>query len=152
MLSPEFSGIILCDPEAVTYISPLRKYCFHFGQHMAEDQTQFCQASSIRRVFVVHFLFSVLEKLDCQLGLLEKVLYVYPKILAVVQNVHSILVLRNNQLQMLVSVGQNVQDVWRTVLEAEPLVLTVLYHLVHQLPCFLDSFLVDLQSRSYTMS
>lgn len=32
ILSPEFSGIILCDPEAVTYISSLRKYCFHFSQ------------------------------------------------------------------------------------------------------------------------
>ena len=32
ILSPEFSGIILCDPEAVTNISSLGKYCFHFSQ------------------------------------------------------------------------------------------------------------------------
>ena len=46
---------------------------------MAEDQAEFCQASSIRGVFHVHFLLSFLEELDCQLGLLDKVLYVYPK-------------------------------------------------------------------------
>uniref|UniRef100_A0A2M4C7R3 Putative secreted protein n=1 Tax=Anopheles marajoara TaxID=58244 RepID=A0A2M4C7R3_9DIPT len=59
-----------------------------------------------------------------------------------VQQMHLILVLGVDEVQPLVGVGQDVEDEGRAVFEVHLGLLAQLHHLIHQLPRFLERFLV----------
>jgi len=69
------------------------------------------------------------------------------EVFVLVQNVHPVVVFDINQLQMLVGVGQNVQNERRRILQVHLGVLAQFHHLVHQLPRLFDRFPVDDRSR-----
>lgn len=55
---------------------------------------------------------------------------------------HLVLVLVVDQAQLLVGIGQDVQNERRTVLEVHFRLLAQFYHFVHQLPCLVKRLLV----------
>ncbi len=59
----------------------------------------------------------------------HQVLHEPPVVLIVVENVDSVLVLGEDETKMLVRVGQDVQNEWRTVFQVHPRVLTELHNL-----------------------
>lgn len=75
------------------------------------------------RVLLVHALFAFLEQTDGLLRLLRQVLHEDAEVLVVTQSLHLALVTGQDGAKMLVGVGQQVQDVRRTVLEGELRVL-----------------------------
>lgn len=81
------------------------------------------------RVLLVHALLALLEQADGLLGLLGQVLHEDPEVLVVSQGLHLALVARQDGAQVLVGVGQQVQDVGGAVLQSQFGVLAEAHHL-----------------------
>ena len=84
---------------------------------MTKDQRQLGKIPSIMRVFLEHAVFAVSEELDGLFAFADEIVYEDFKIFVLVEKVNPVLVLRDDQPQMLVGVGEDVQDVRRRVLQ-----------------------------------
>lgn len=71
------------------------------------------------RVLLEHSLFAVFEQAYGLFGLLGQVLHENAKILVVAQRFHLAFIAGQDSAEMLVSVWQQVQDVWRTILQGQ---------------------------------
>ncbi len=100
---------------------------------MAEDEAELGEVSPVVGILVEHLLLAFLEELDGLLALAHQVLDEDLKVLFIVEGHHVILILGGNEAQVLVGIGQNVEDEWRGILQVHLRVLARLHHLVHQL-------------------
>ena len=110
---------------------------------MREDEREFGEAASLRAGLVEYLLLGVLEQPHRLLALVHEVLHEDTEELVLVEERHVLLVVLEHDAQMLVRVGQDVQDERRAVLEVQSPVGALVHNLVHHLPCFLDRLLVD---------
>lgn len=95
-----------------------------------KNKTKLLKSNSPRlRVLLVHALLALLEQADGLLGLLGQVLHEDPEVLVVSQGFHLALVARQDGAQVLVGVGQQVQDVGGAVLQSQFGVLAEAHHL-----------------------
>jgi len=84
---------------------------------MASTETHLCSPGL--RVLLKHSLFAVFEQAYGLLGLLSQVLHENTKVLVVSQRFHLAFIAGQDSAEMLVGVWQQVQDVWRTVLQGQ---------------------------------
>ncbi len=61
---PELSRIWFRDPEVVSGKAAVGKYGLDLTEHVAEDETQFGQISSMLRGFFEHLLLTVFEEFN----------------------------------------------------------------------------------------
>lgn len=121
---------------------PVGENCLQLAQHVGEDETELGEVATVVRVLVEHLHLSLLEQLYGLLALSHQIIDEDVEVLVGVEDVHLVLVLGVDQVQSLVGVGQDVEDEGRAVLEVHLALLTELHHFVHELPCFLERFLV----------
>lgn len=81
------------------------------------------------RVLLIHPLFPLLEEADGLLGFLHQVLHEHTEVLVFSQGLHLPLVAGQDGPEVLVGVGQKVQDVGRAVLQGQLWVLAQAHHL-----------------------
>lgn len=98
--------------------------------------TEYASVDSPRlRVLLVHALLALLEQANGLLGLLGQVLHEDSEVLVVSQSFHLALVARQDGAQVLVGVGQQVQDVGGAVLQSQFGVLAEAHHLRGEAAC-----------------
>lgn len=139
---PELRRVRLGDAELVAGEHSVGEDGFKFTEHMREDEAELREVPPIVRVLVEHLHLALFEELDGLLALPHQIVDEDVEVLVGVQDIHLILVLRVDQVQALISVGQDVEDEGRAVFQIHLALLTQLHHLVHQLPCFLQRFLI----------
>ena len=109
---------------------------------MREYQRQLREAASIGARLVEDLLLRVFEQADRLLALVHEVLHEDAEELVLVQERHVLLVVLEDDAEMLVGVGEDVQDEWRTVFEIQSPVGALRHDFVHHLPRFLYRLLV----------
>lgn len=94
-------------------------------------------------MLVEHLFTTVLKQLDALLTLRHQIIHKDAEILVVVEQMKSIFVLGIDELQVLVSVRQDVQYERRRILQVHLRMLAHFDDLVHQFPRFFDRLLLD---------
>lgn len=109
---------------------------------MAEDQAQLSQTPPIGASFIINLVLGIFEKTNCLLTFVHEILHKEFEVFIVIEKAYVIFILFENDPQVLVSVWQDVQDKWWTVLQVHPPVGARIYYFVHKLPSFLYGLLV----------
>ena len=109
---------------------------------MGEDEGELRETPSLGARLVEYLLLGVFEQADRLLALVHKVLHEDAEELVLVQKGHVLLVVLEHDAEVLVGVGQNVQDKRGTVLQVESPIGAVSHDLVHHFPRLLYRLLV----------
>ena len=84
---------------------------------MAEDQRELGQVSPVMRVFLEHAVFSISKELDRLLAFANKIVDEDFEVFVFIEKVNPVFILGDDQSQMLIRVGENVQNIRRRVLQ-----------------------------------
>lgn len=120
---PKFGRVRLGDAKLIAGEHPVGKNRLELGQHVAEDEAELGEITTIVGRLVKHLLLALLEQLDRLLALTHEIVDEDAKVLVPVENLHPVLVLAVDEPQPLIRVRQDVEDERGRVLQVHPLML-----------------------------
>lgn len=144
---PELGGVALGDAKLIAGEDAVREDGLQLAEHVTEDEAELGEVAPVVAVLVEHLLLAFLEQFDGLLALAHQVGDEDGEVLVGVERLQVVLVLRVDDAEALVRVGEDVQDEGRRVLEVHALVLAQLHYLVHQAPRLVESAPVGRQPR-----
>ena len=110
---------------------------------MTKYETQFSEGPPVTRGLIVNLLLRFFEELSRLFTLVHEVFHEYLEVVIVVEEVELSLVVFEDLSQVLVGLGEDVQDEWRRVLEVHTTTGAEVDDLVHQFPGLLHRLLVN---------
>ena len=114
--SPEVCCILLGDSERVSSVGAGGEHSLQLGQHVREDERELGEAAPLGAGLVVDLILGILEEPHRLFALVHEVLHEEAEKLVIVEKGDVLLVALEHGAQVLVRVGEDVQDERRAVL------------------------------------